>query len=260
MLVRATDLYEYTIRATDGDVGRVNDCYFDDAGWTVRYFVVETGGWLDMRWPVLISPEAVGRPDGQARELPVGLTIEKVKNSPPIDTDKPVSRQHEGQYRQYFGWSPYWATGVMGPAPMPLLSEPPPADEPGDPHLRSTRAVAGYHVETPDGGVGHVEDFMLDQETWAICYLVINTRNWLPGKKVLLAPSWVRAIDWGKMRISVGLERERIKAAPVFDPSRPIDREYEDRLHAHYDQSPYWSGTRTGDTPAERQAHGGDEK
>jgi PRC-barrel domain len=249
VLRRANDLERYKVRATDGEIGDVDEFYFDDETWTLRYVVVETGSWLSKR-RVLVAPEAFGLPDWPLRELPVELTREQVKDSPPIDTEKPVSRQHELDYRAYFGW-PTYSTSGLGFAPLgaPMTEQlmeqveakRDRAVEAGDPHLRSSRAVTGYHIEARDGEIGHVEDFLVDDETWAIRYIMIDTRDWLPGKHVLLGPEWVQTIDWASSKVRVDVPRDQIKSAPEFDASAPVGRDYEEALHAHYGRKPYWS-------------------
>jgi sporulation protein YlmC with PRC-barrel domain len=248
VLRKAKDLERYKVRAIDGDIGDVDEFFFDDETWTLRYLVVETGSWLGKR-RVLIAPESFGLPDWPVRELPVELTQEQVRDSPPIDTDKPVSRQHEIEYRAHFGWPSYWiSTPGIGYSGVIVAEqfrrqteeEPDTAVEEGDPHLRSSRAVTGYHVEARDGEVGHVEDFLIDDETWAIRYIIISTHNWLPGKHVLLGPEWVQEIDWAAAKVRVDVERDQIKQAPEFDASAPVGRDYEAALHAYYGRKPYW--------------------
>ncbi len=247
MLRRANDLERYTVRATDGEIGDVDEFFFDDATWTLRYLVVETGSWL-LKRRVLVAPESFGPTDWPAREFPVDLTREQVKDSPTIEMDKPVSRQHEMAYRAHFSWPAYEMYEMGSTGGMAIIrtgpetnEEPDTAVEEGDPHLRSSRAVTGYHIEARDGDVGHVEDFLIDDETWAIRYLLIDTHDWLPGKRVLLGPEWVQAIDWSASKVSVDVEREQIKSAPEFDASAPVSREYEEALHAHYGTTPYWT-------------------
>ncbi len=154
------------VRATDGDIGTVQEFYFDDLTWTVRYMVVETGSWLINR-KVLISPMALGRPEPGLKVLPVNLTREQVRGSPDIDTAKPVSRQHETVLHGYYGW-PYWGMStyvnsfgvppILSPYAIPAAdkeAEAPSEEEipKGDPNLRSTAKVAGYHIEALDGGI-----------------------------------------------------------------------------------------------------------
>jgi uncharacterized protein YrrD len=247
-------LVGYAIRATDGELGSVAEFYFDDTTWTIRYLVVGRGGGHSAR-KVLISPAALGRPDAASRTVPVNLTMDQVRNSPSIDTDKPVSRQHEAELRRYYAWSPYWFDGPSPPGvhpatPLPVFASPlqmtasqvtageepdvsTPAGE-GDPHLRSTWHVTGYGIHASDGEIGHVKDFILDDETWAIFCLVVDTGKWLPGRKVLLAPAWIEQVSWADAMISVDLTRESVRNSPVYDPSQPVSAIYEARLYDHY--------------------------
>jgi hypothetical protein len=264
MLRNTNDLEGYVIGATDGPIGHVKDLYFDDRAWVVRYFVVETGGWLSSR-KVLISPIAIGRPDWTERQLLVSITKEQVKNSPDIDTDKPVSRQHEVQYSGYYGYPYYWGgAGYWGGGMYPNLMTPgyggfgsPQATrseeenaiaqaESGrtrddDPHLRSCRAVIKYHVHASDGDIGHVEGLLVDDETWAIRYLIINTSNWWLGHQVLVAPQWIQDVSWSDSKVSVEMTRQAIKDAPAYDSVRPLDRTQEADLYDHYGRASYWT-------------------
>jgi hypothetical protein len=110
-----------------------------------------------------------------------------------------------------------------------------------DPHLRSTKEVIGYHIQAVDGEIGHVEDLIVDDEEWFLRYLVVDTRNWLPGKAVLVAPGWAKRVDWVKRKVHVDLPQEAIRDSPEFDPSRPVNREYEVRLYDYYGRPHYWS-------------------
>jgi sporulation protein YlmC with PRC-barrel domain len=253
MLRRVKELQGYTIRATDGDIGHVDEFYFDDEKWTVRYLVVDTGGWLSGR-QVLISPIALGEANWQERRLHVKLTRQQVENSPDIDTDRPVSRRQEIGYFQYYGWPYYWGgPGIWGGAMVPgYLAVPAAAQEvveeerrraeqEGDPHLRSTKDVTGYTIQARDGEIGQVSDFILDDESWTIRYLVVDTGGWLPGKKVLVPPPWIEQVSWAEAAVSVDLSRDTIKNGPEWDPDAPISREYEERLHGYYGRSPYWA-------------------
>ncbi len=204
MLRSMNDLRGFIVTTAEGDIaGRVEQFYFDDERWAVRYLVVETGGWMP-RGHVLISPAAIGELNWMVRALKLTLPREQVANSPDVDTDKPVSRQREEEILEYFRWPRYWAgphlwgTG-MYPAPQPIPLPPagrpdragPGESQPGegagasrqnDPHLRSSKAVAGYDIEAADGKIGHVEDFLVEEGSWAIRYVVVDTRNWWPGK------------------------------------------------------------------------------
>jgi PRC-barrel domain protein len=252
MLRPVSELRGLTIQATDGDIGHVDQFYFEDETWTVRYLVVDTGTWLPGR-QVLISPVALGEIDWHGHKLPVNLTRKQVEESPDIDTDKPVSRQHERDYFQYYGWPYYWiGSGLWGSGMYPgFLATPVPAapveghetgsqQESGDPHLRATGEVAGYRVQAHDGEIGHVDDFVVDIHTWALRYVVVDTRNWWPGRKVLLPTAWIESVSWAEEAMKVDLSRQTIKDAPAWNPPEPITREYEARLYGYYGRPNYW--------------------
>jgi|CZKS01.1.fsa_nt_gi hypothetical protein len=250
MLTNAAFLKGLAIHATDGELGTVDQFYFDDETWAIRYLAVETGGWLGGR-QVLISPMSVLHTDWPAKRLDVSLTKKQVENSPDINTHLPVSRQHEAEYNLYYGYPYYWGGPFLwGPVPYPAdLAIPTTAStkaadrvesESADSHLFSAEAITGYYVEATDGEIGHVDGFVIDDEAWAIRYVEVATRNWLPGKKVLISPAWIERVSWAESNISVGLSREAIKSCPEYLLSRPLTREYEDQLHAHYGRPPYW--------------------
>jgi hypothetical protein len=230
----------YSIRATDGDLGKIREFFFDDISWTIRYMVVETGDWLSGR-KVLIALAAMGKPEWQSRTFSVNLTSDQVRNSPDIDTEMPVYRQHEAKLQEHYLWPPYWQDsygGVFGITPFPpLVTEEVVESTPeckGDLHLRSTRQVKGYYIAATDGEIGHVEDFIVDDENWVLRYLVVATRNWLPGKKVLIAPQWVKRVDWEASSVYVDLSQESIKNSPEYDHSKEVTRDYENNLYDHY--------------------------
>ena len=150
-------------------------------------------------------------------------------------------------------WPVKWGPGSFPedlaiPAPARSVSG---ERQSADSHLRSTAVVTGYRIEASDGEIGHVEDFVIDQGTWKIRYLEVKTRNWLPGKMVLMSPEWVEKVSWPESNVSVGLSRETIKSAPEYIESRPITRDYENLLHRHYGRAPYWL-QETGQTQVRR--------
>ncbi len=251
MFANATQLKGLVIRATDGEIGTVNELYFDDETWAIRYLTVETGGWLGGR-QVLISPFSVARTDWEARQLDVTLTKEQVENSPDIDTHEPVSRQHEAEYLGYYGYPYYWGgpflwgpeyfpTGLMlAPDVSAALLTDKIHQESSDSHLHSTETVKGYAIEAANGEIGHVDGFIVDDQAWAIRYLEVATRNWWPGKKVLVSPAWIEQVSWPDSKVTVALTREAIQSGPEYVDSLAITREYEQSLYAHYGQPPYW--------------------
>jgi sporulation protein YlmC with PRC-barrel domain len=250
MLTNASTINGYAIAAEDGKLGTVSDFLFDDASWRIRWLVVDTGNWLPGR-EVLLPPFVLGHIDEDKREFAVRLTMKQVEGSPEINLHRPVSRQMETDMYDYYGWSPYWGTGFYmggyGYAPSRMLSTPAlgtarlaadVADErrQEDPHLRSTASVSGYHIHATDGEIGHVQDFLLEEADWSIHYLIVDTKNWWPGAKVLISPRSVRVIDWTNGLINLDIDRQRVKSSPAYDPSMTVDRLYEKRFHSHYDE------------------------
>lgn len=249
MIRSLRELFGYNIRGSDGEIGSVHDFYFDDHEWTVRYIVVDTGKWLPGR-KVLLSPSVARNPNWANHALPVELTRKQVENSPPIDAHKTVDRQYEETLSEYYGWPVYW---MQYPAvPAMAVSAPPvrrglggeagPEDIQGrgDPHLRSVREVTDYFIHATDGEIGHAADFVAETQDWRIRYLVVSTRNWLPGRKVLVAPEWVSAVDWSRRQINVSLSRSQVENSPKFDATDAVNREYEEQLYDYYGRPKYW--------------------
>jgi hypothetical protein len=262
MLRNASVIKGYAIAASDGRLGTVSDFLFDDSSWLIRWVVVDTGKWLSGR-KVLLPPSVLGHLDPKAQEFSVRLTMQEVKDSPDIDTDRTVSRQMETTVYDYYGWSPYWGTGfymggygypsgagymnglgymggsVAGTSPPVGLKQHEEHDgdsrpHDGDLHLRSTEAVTGYHIHASDGEIGHVQDFLIEDADWSIHYLVVDTKNWWPGKKVLISPRSAREIEWTDRLVNLDVDRQRVKDSPLYDASTMVDRTYERRFHKYY--------------------------
>ncbi len=245
MIRSVKELHGYAIHATDGLIGKAEEWYFDDDAWVVRYLVVNTGNWLTGRW-VLISPSSFETADWEHHQIDLSLTREQIKNSPDVDTHEPVGRRQEEELARYYGWTMYWAgdrlwgaglyPGAFPSVPPPTAAEPNRDEEPilpqaeraaaeeRDTHLRSTHEVLGYHIQARDGEIGHIADFLVDDRTWRIDYLVVDTSNWMPGRHVVISPSSVKQVDWATKRVNVDLKRETIKNSPEFDPETTINR------------------------------------
>lgn len=258
MLRTLESLYGNPVAARDGEIGSIDQVYFDDEAWGVRYLVVETGGWMNKR-KVLISPYSFKHPETGSSAIAVDLTRQQIKDSPDIDTDKPVSRQHETEYLGYYGYPTYWGGAYLwGVGAYPgygsmvssigmesavrIRHEQEADSASADVHLRSSKAVMGYHIEAGDGRIGHVCGFIFDDVAWAIRYLIVDTKNWWPGsKQVLLATQWIEQIDWVGSTVSTRLTCEAIKGSPTYDGDSPLDRSYEASLYKHYGKDGYWS-------------------
>lgn len=245
MLIKAKTVKGYTLDSYDGEFGKVMEFYFDDRHWTIRYLVADTGDWLADR-QVLISPYALVEVVKEAEHITVNLSRKQIEESPLLASDKPVSQQYEEDYNSYYDWPTYWAGPFLwGAYPYIVrdgnyVRESRPDDKKWDPHLRSTQEVTGYHIQADDGEIGHVKDFIIDDQTWAIRYLVVDTENWLPGKKVLVSTHWIKHVSWSESKVFVHLTREIIKQSPEYTDDFLLTREYEAGLHRHYSRKGYW--------------------
>jgi len=253
MLRRESEIDGYAIHANDGLIGTVSDFLFDDATWLVRWLVIETGNWLSGR-KVLLPPSALADVNHIGHQFSVRLTRQQVKECPDVESDRPVSRQSEADIYNYYGWSPYWGAGsylgmvgygggmvsaMEGARPsLELMQREQAIDDArrskDDPALRSANEVTGYHIHASDGEIGHVEDFLVEDDDWSIHYLVVDTKNWWPGKKVLISPMSVRKIEWADRRVNLGADRQKVKDSPAYDPSTTVDPIYETNFHNHY--------------------------
>jgi uncharacterized protein YrrD len=274
MLSKAKVLKGYRLSSRDGEIGMVKEFYFDDQHWTIRYLVADTGNWLTTR-QVLISPYALLTVSREEQHIGIDLTRKQIEDSPSLDSDKPVSRQFEAAYYGYFGWPAYWggpytwgassypyitrdagqeqestqmgtpyglgASATVFPLPGPA-AESAQDENTWDAHLRSTHDASGHHIQATDGEIGHVEDFVIDDETWEVRYLVIGTRNWWPGKRVLISPEWIERVSWREKAVFVNLSREAIKQSPEYTEDALLTRDYETKLHGHYSRQGYWVG------------------
>ena len=252
-MLRAIDsIINYRLEALDGEFGRCKDFLFDDEKWVTRYIVVDTGKWLPGR-KVLISPISVEEPDWANRHLPVKLSREQIENSPDLAEHEPVSRKFERLYFDHFQWPYYWVGNhFWGTQPYPLIETVPMPEDPVQmkekqeeieaTHLRSYKAVKGYHIEASDGAIGHVEDFILDDDAWVFPLHGRRYTKMASRRRVLISLGWVDSVDWLEKAVNVDLTVEMVKNSPEYDPSKPINREYETVLYDYYGRPQYWQG------------------
>jgi sporulation protein YlmC with PRC-barrel domain len=235
----ATELQRYIVHGMDADVGKVEDTYFDDRQWTVRHLVVDSRHWLHGR-RVVIPPAAVRAVDDAHRRLEVKSTRAQVELSPPVDTARPVSRQHHASLYSYYGCPYDWSGGALGRDPLAGVGG-------GDPHLRSARAVSGYHIRANGSEVGSatdsLDDFLVEIPAWSIRYAVVRSGHGHASRHVLVPPEWITGVCWEGRLVDVGLTREALHGAPRYDPSRPLDRAYETRLREYYATVRSWRRT-----------------
>jgi uncharacterized protein YrrD len=232
VLRRVDALTRLSVRATDGAIGRVTDAYFDDEQWAVRYLVVDTGMWLG--WHVLVSPQAISTSDWDGSLINVALTRDQVEHSPRADLQHPLSRLYETEFYTHFGYPPYWdapPTWGVGPGtpepPQSATTRPGAAAEvtPGGPvvesaadsHVRSWREVKGYHIHATDGEIGHVDDLLVDEQSWLIRFIEVDTSNWIGGTSVLVPRTALGLVNWPDRTLSVRLLREQVQHSPRAD-------------------------------------------
>jgi hypothetical protein len=202
---------------------------------------------------VLLPPSALSHVNHIGRQLSVNLTKQQVKDAPNISTDEPVSGQMETDLYDYYGWDPYWsaglymggygyAGGMFAPTGLGFRSSDREDEVSRGPHgdrrLRSVHEVKSYHIHARDGEIGHVADFLLEDGDWSIHYLVVDTQNWWPGKKVLISPRSIDSTDWSTRTVSLNVDRQTVKDSPAYDGSTAIDRAYEYQFHGYYDGRP----------------------
>lgn len=254
-MIRSTkEMHKFEIVATDGEIGSISDFYFDDQRWAIRYIVVDTGRWLPGR-NVLISPLSIRRTDWSERRLMLSISRDQVKESPGTEAHVPVSRRQEQQYFDYLGYPYYWGhAGLWGANAVPMMPTASEiaerqakaaeaerdAVEQGDAHLRSVAEVTGYSIRAADGDLGHVEEVLFDDLSWAVRYFVVDTSNWWFGKHVLAAPEWISEICWPDRSVSVSVTRQSLKTAPQYDRAQHVDRQWELEYYRHLLQPGYW--------------------
>ena len=261
MLRRLEEILGYELAAPDGIVGTLHDVFLDDETWTVRYVAVDTGLWLGRS--VLLSPISFESPDWQGRRIPLTVTRAEIERSPELLGRARFTREEEREFAAYYGYPHYWGgTGLWGWADRPgaLVAAPPSGYVPpsaldadaaraADADVLTTsvysgKDISGYHIHALDGEIGHVDDFIIDEDSWSVRYLQIDTSNWIGGKTVLLAARWIQRIDPADGKIHVDVTKERIENSPEFDPGTAIDRAFEERLHQHYGLPAYWERER----------------
>ncbi|MBF0313088.1 MAG: PRC-barrel domain-containing protein [Oligoflexia bacterium] len=250
MLIKAKTINGYKLHATDGEIGTVKDFFFDDRHWTIRYLVVDTGNWLESR-QVLLSPYAIISLHKEEEYIEIDLTMQQIEESPPLKLGNPITVQFEEEYYKYFGWPMYYFGPYMWGYTPYIERDPEKWKEftqdkrAWDPHLRSMEQVGRHDIEARDGGIGHVDDFVIDDEKWAIRYLIVATRNWWPGKKVLVSPLWIDRVSWNEYKVYVSLSRDTIKISPEYTEESLLTREYESDLYQHYKNKGYWESEKS---------------
>ncbi|MBF0362386.1 MAG: PRC-barrel domain-containing protein [Oligoflexia bacterium] len=245
MLEKIKKIKGYKLNALDGEIGSVKEFYFDDHYWTIRYLVAETGSWLTGK-QVLISPYALININNFEKSISINLSKKQIENSPSLNSDIPVSKQFEEEYYNYYGWPTYLNGPYMWGSHHQIIRDHKKWEKSTstkkafDHNLRSTYEVSGYRIQATDEEIGHVDDFVIDDETWTIRYLIIATNNWWPGKTVMISPQWIKRVSWSESKVYVNLSAISIKNSPEYTEESLIDRDYETKLYLHYKHQGYW--------------------
>lgn len=244
-----TGLRGYILAAKDGEIGRCRDFLFDDQDWSLRFMVADTGKWLSGK-KVLVAPIFLGEPDWAWNRFPVTLTRQQIEDSPLLDEHLPVSRQYERQYHEYYDLPMYWSgAAAWGSWPASDTTvvekketgtEADKKEESEERHLQSLQDVLGYHISARDAEVGHLDDLIVDAATWTIRQIVVDTRNWIPGRRVLISPDSVSEIDWAERKVLVDRYAQEIRNSADYDPGAPINKESEERLYDYYGRPREW--------------------
>jgi hypothetical protein len=229
----------WTVRASDGRIGWVRDLYLEDRNWTVRHVVVDTLHRLGSR-RVLLPPEAIEHVDRAGRAVQTGLTGRQVSLGPSSDLARPVSGQHGLDLGRYYRFPSYvvsvGAAVVLAPAILDRT-----LDAHYDRHLRSVRAIRGYHVHALDGDVGRAADFLIEHGSWEIGHLVTSVGLWWPARTVLVPVGWIAEVSWGAGTVEVSLPAEAIRLAPEYDAAVGLGPDYEERIEGYYGRAPFGS-------------------
>ncbi len=232
MLRSATKIIGHRLHAADGEIGRSVDFLLEEQSWALSYLVVEAGRWLEGQ-RILISTLALSKSEWTSRRLVMEGTRQQVKTAPRLDQGGPVSRQHELELSRHYGWSApgptplealpleamlFDASAAEGAPPLPEMLAAPMSEG----HLKSVKDLLGFSLEASDGTVGHVDDVIVDDDTWTLPYLVVDSRNWLSGRKVLVPTEWVGRIDRQDHRVEVLMSANNVEEEPEYDPSAPV--------------------------------------
>lgn len=228
------EILGYKLMAKDGEFGKCDDFLFEDRPWIVRYMVADGGGSISRR-KVLIPMVEFEKPDQSIRQFHVDLTKEQIGKSPSLDEDEPVSRQFERISYLYFGWPAYWAEDDLEntastPAGVFRESKNLLNGKDKESSLRSVKEVTGYHIAATDGEAGRASDFIVDDDIWALRYLVVDIQGRGKDKKVLLAPDWINTVDWLNRIIDVDLNVDSIENCPELNSDESFGVDFDSMI------------------------------
>ncbi|GGD02692.1 hypothetical protein GCM10007216_36830 [Thalassobacillus devorans] len=260
MLYFASTLKNYNIQANDGELGKVKDLYFDDKKWTVRYLVADTRKWLPGK-KVVVSPSGVKAVDTGEEVVHVENNKEDIRHNATLEEKQDFSYEKEMELSDTFGWKQYWAGEFLWGGyltPMDPVEEPARAAEPQTTQeppindnvhdrkdkLRSSESIKGEFkhgvVHGENGKIGYIKDLMIDEGTWRIRYLLVDTSEWSTNERVLLSPDWLQSVDWLTNDFYIDLKLETIEDGPNYEKDQTVTKEFEEMIYRKYRKEPYW--------------------
>ncbi len=243
MLLKTTELKEYIIELFDDIRGTIFEMYFNDLYWNIEYLLVTSDN-LEKGKIVLISQLAFGSPENKTRMIPISANAGSIKRKEEstVHKNNEVSKSIDPiQFIELPEKSLSVTSKSEGETKdliITLLKDKKSLYFPSAKHLRSHNEVLGYNIQVKDGDlIGHVDNFIVEGNTWQLKYLLVDTCNWLTaGKKILLSPAWIERINWSGNLVSIDLSRDSILKSPTYDPSKPLDDRLEMQLYKYYSQ------------------------
>ncbi len=226
MLRNFNKIKNCVVQGTDGIIGTVSDVYFNDQTWQIRYLLADTASWLDGRY-VLVSSESLLAPKWETGSFPAVVSQAQIKDGPSFEIDQPIDWKKEREICAYYRWATYYPMDEKELSVFPGI-------------LTSANGLIDFSLKATDGEIGKIINFVVEDISWTVRYLIVDTSKWLAGRKVLLSPIWTKCIMWSDHLVEVDLTKEQIEQAPEHDPFQPIDRVYEERLYKHYGKPQYW--------------------
>jgi hypothetical protein len=197
MLVNARHLIGYTLESPHGEIGKVKGFHCDDQHWAIHHLIADMGHWFKDR-QILVPPSAITGVNKQMKTFEINLTKQQIDDIPVLADSTSKARQVEHA---------------------------------GDPHLRSSQNLIRSHVQGTDGELGYIDDFLIDIETWAIPYFIIDPwMRWL-GKKVIFSALWIERVNWLEEKVYVNLPRATMKQTSQYTVLEPLTTEHEANFH-----------------------------
>ena len=212
MLLDTGSLIGRGLLASDGTIGTISDFLFEEATWSVRYVLVDTGKWLAGR-QVLLSPRAfVHEPFGQPGTARARLSRSQIEESPALATGEPLTRGFERAYFRHFGWPSYWMGPSLGAALAPV--------DTSEVRLLSVKELTGGLAQASDTRIGKVKNFSLSSLSWMVREIVVDAGHWYSERLVLIQPGLVERVGMAESVLYIGRSRLEVLSAPSLSETR----------------------------------------